>query len=118
MMVSANLNYSGTCLRRLIFLDSSESCPISGVTFIKQHEVCAVNRMGQLKIFDLRHSRSDPMRIIVTSEELTPLEAIARHPTRPHLLAAGGADGCVTLFDTRKEAAPLSKLQVHEMEGT
>lgn len=74
--------------------------------------------MGQLRLWDLRSSRDEPARIIVSSEILVALESVNRHPTRPHILAAGGADGCVTTFDIRKETAPITKLEVHEMEGS
>ncbi|XP_039274354.2 nucleoporin Nup43-like [Styela clava] len=102
--------------RLLRKLAKADSCPITDVCFVKQNEICTVNKMGQLRLWDLRSSQDSPSRIVVTSEELIALESVCRHPSRPHILAAGGADGCVTTFDIRKEVAPVTKLEVHDLE--
>ncbi len=38
---------------------------------------------------------------------------LALHPTQPHLVATGGADGAVVLFDARR----LSEQRLHTLEG-
>lgn len=53
----------------------------------------------------------------MSSETLVALESVDRHPSRPHVIATGGADGCVTTFDIRGNAQPIKKIEVHTMEG-
>ena len=73
--------------------------------------------MGQLRIWDVRSSSDRPSRVIASCDALTALRCVDRHPAQGHVIAAGGADGCVTLFDARKECAPVTRLQIHEDDG-
>jgi len=72
---------------------------------------------GQLRLYDVRSPNDVPSRIMVSSETLVALCAVDHNPTQGHILATGGADGCVTLFDSRKECAPVTKLQIHKEDG-
>ena len=53
----------------------------------------------------------------MSSDALTALWSVDRHPAQSHVIATGGADGCVTLFDIRKECAPVTRLQIHDDDG-
>ena len=73
--------------------------------------------MGQLRIWDVRSASDSPARIIVSSDTPTALRSVDCHPAQGHVIATGGADGCVTLFDVRKECAPVTRLQIHDNDG-
>nr|CAB3264514.1 nucleoporin Nup43 [Phallusia mammillata] len=100
-------------LRCMVGVDSS---PITSVHMVTSTEVCTTNMAGQLRMYDARSPSDSPSRIMISSETLVGLCSVDHHPTQGHILATGGADGCVVLFDARKECTPVSKLQIHEQD--
>ncbi|WAR08209.1 NUP43-like protein [Mya arenaria] len=66
---------------------------------LKQLEVITVDSSGQLKIFDLRQNSEEPSKTFTVSGEQTPLQSIARHPTQQHVVATGGHDGVLSIWD-------------------
>ncbi|XP_076825574.1 nucleoporin Nup43-like [Clavelina lepadiformis] len=92
----------------------SDSCPITQVQYLNTHELCTTNTVGQLRIWDVRSPTDASTRVMSSSETLVALRCVDQHPTQSYILASGGSDGCVTLFDIRKECSPLTKLQIHD----
>lgn len=103
--------------QNLSILDGVDSSPITSVHMVTPTEICTTNMAGQLRTYDIRSPSEAPSRIMVSSETLVGLCSVDHHPTQGHILATGGADGCVVLFDARKECAPITKLQIHEQDG-
>uniref|UniRef100_H2ZMM3 Uncharacterized protein n=1 Tax=Ciona savignyi TaxID=51511 RepID=H2ZMM3_CIOSA len=102
--------------RPLRVIEHGDSCPITSVRYLTTNEIVTTNTVGQLRLWDTRSPSDEPARIMVSSDHLAALRSVDHHATQAHVLATGGADGCVTLFDTRKECAPVTKLQVHDEE--
>ncbi|XP_052810135.1 nucleoporin Nup43-like [Mya arenaria] len=94
-------------------IKKANSCTINGVRFLKQLEVITVDSSGQLKIFDLRQNSEEPSKTFTVSGEQTPLQSIARHPTQQHVVATGGHDGVLSIWDLRQEKFPVTLLEAH-----
>ena len=45
------------------------------------------------------------------------LLCVDKHPTQPHLLAAGGQDGVLSIWDMRQELYPVTLLEAHCAES-
>ena len=105
------------CKSFSVFLAHSDSCPITQVQYLNTHELCTTNTVGQLRIWDVRSPTDAPTRVMSSSETLVALRCVDQHPTQSYILASGGSDGCVTLFDIRKECSPLTKLQIHDEDS-
>ncbi|XP_070568783.1 nucleoporin Nup43-like isoform X2 [Ptychodera flava] len=94
-------------------IDNADSCTIHAVCYLKQYEVITVNSTGQLKIWDLRQPTSQPSRSFILSGERIPLHCIDKHPNQPHIVATGGEDGVLTIWDMRQESFPVTLLDAH-----
>lgn len=94
-------------------IDKADSCTINDVTFLKQLEVLSVNSSGQLKIFDLRQTDDDPARSLSVTGEQVPLHCVAKHPTQNHIVATGGQDGMLCIWDLRQDKFPVTLLEAH-----
>lgn len=94
-------------------IDKANSCTINGIAFLKLQEIITVDSSGQLKVFDLRHTSDDPARTFSVSGEPTPLQCVARHPTQHHIVATGGHDGVLSVWDLRQEKFPVTLLEAH-----
>lgn len=46
-------------------LENADSTSMTGVCFLRQEEVAAINSIGQFKVWDLRQSTRDPARVLV-----------------------------------------------------
>ena len=52
-----------------------------------------------------------------SSGDRVSLLCIDKHPTQPHLLAAGAQDGVLSIWDMRQELYPVTLLEAHASEG-
>jgi len=95
-------------------IGDTDSCTINAVTFLKQMEVLTVNSFGHLKTFDLRQEPGKRAKIFTVSEgQHTPLLCMDKHPGQEHVVATGGEDGMLTVWDLRKEKFPMTLLEAH-----
>lgn len=94
-------------------IDKANSCTVNGISFLKHLEVITIDSSGQLKVFDLRHTSNDPTRTFSISGEQTPLQCVSRHPTQHHIVATGGHDGVLSVWDLRQEKFPVTLLEAH-----
>lgn len=95
-------------------IDDADSCTINAVTFLKQTELLTVNSFGQLKIFDLRQDSRKGAKIFSVSEgQHSPLLCVDKHPGQAHVVATGGEDGMLTVWDLRKDKFPMTLLEAH-----
>ncbi|XP_073255676.1 nucleoporin Nup43-like [Porites lutea] len=97
-------------------IESADSTTINSITFTKTHEVAAVTFGGQMKVWDLRQTSDKPGRTMLLSGERVSLLCVDKHPTQPHLLAAGGQDGVLSIWDMRQELYPVTLLEAHAAE--
>ncbi|EDO33534.1 predicted protein [Nematostella vectensis] len=98
------------------FYDSADSTSINDITFTTTSEVVGVTFSGQVKMWDLRNRNNKPSRTMLLSGDRVPLLCVDKHPTQPHLLAAGGQDGVLSIWDMRQEQYPVTLLEGHSAE--
>ncbi|XP_055887410.1 nucleoporin Nup43-like isoform X2 [Biomphalaria glabrata] len=91
----------------------ADSCTINDLTFLKQSEILSVNSFGQLKTFDLRQDPKQQAQIFSVTENHTPLLCLDKHPGQAHIVATGGEDGMLTIWDLRQEKFPMTLLEAH-----
>ncbi|XP_077977336.1 nucleoporin Nup43-like [Glandiceps talaboti] len=94
-------------------IDNADSCTIHAVCHLKQYEVITVNSTGQLKVWDLRQPTSQPSRTFILTGERIPLHCIDKHPNQPHIVATGGQDGVLAIWDMRQDKYPVTLLDAH-----
>ncbi|KAM4772509.1 nucleoporin Nup43 [Rhinophrynus dorsalis] len=97
-------------------IDDADSSTMHGVTFLRTTEILTVNSIGQLKMWDLRQQGNDPTQIFSVTSERVPLHCVDRHPNQQHLVATGGQDGMLCIWDVRQGRMPMSLLNAHEAE--
>ena len=56
--------------------------------------------------------------LIDRASDQVPLHCIDRHPTQPHIVATGGQDGSLSLWDMRQERYPVTLLTAHSSNST
>ncbi|CAH1798467.1 unnamed protein product, partial [Owenia fusiformis] len=94
-------------------INNADSSSMNGVAYLKQFEIVTVNSIGQLKVWDLRQPDVEP-RIFVLTGERTPLHCVSNHPNQPHIVATGGQDGKLNIWDMRQEKFPVTILDGHD----
>lgn len=48
-----------------------------------------------------------------SGEDPVPLQCVAKHPGQHHIVATGGEDGMLCIWDLRQENYPINPLQAH-----
>uniref|UniRef100_A0A493TVG6 Nucleoporin 43 n=2 Tax=Anas platyrhynchos TaxID=8839 RepID=A0A493TVG6_ANAPP len=97
-------------------IDNADSSTLHAVTFLGTTEILTVNSIGQLKIWDFRQQRNEPSQIFSLTGERVPLHCVDRHPNQQHIVATGGQDGMLSIWDIRQGTMPVSLLNAHEAE--
>lgn len=97
-------------------IDDADSSTIHAVIFLRSTEILTVNSIGQLKMWDLRQQGNDPTHIFSIANERVPLHCLDRHPSQQHVVATGGQDGMLCIWDVRQSRTPISLLTAHDAE--
>jgi len=104
-------------------LSGADSFSITSVIYLRPLEIITANSSGQLKLWDLRilssqrshdSAASAPSKILSMNGQRIGVESLAQHPTQPHLVAAGGDDGLLAIWDLRMDKTPATLLQGHD----
>ncbi|KAG0716159.1 Nucleoporin Nup43 [Chionoecetes opilio] len=92
-------------------LEGVGGCSLYAVMFVRTHEVLTSSMQGHLKLWDLR--ASSPAKGLLFSPDQVAVCYLAGHPTQQHLVAAGGEDGTLALWDMRNTAHPFTIIAAH-----
>uniref|UniRef100_H3DP76 Nucleoporin 43 n=1 Tax=Tetraodon nigroviridis TaxID=99883 RepID=H3DP76_TETNG len=96
--------------------ENADSSTIHAVTYLRTTEILTVNSIGQLKMWDFRQQSSSPSQILSLSGDRVPLHCVDRHPNQQHIVATGGQDGMLCVWDMRQGSAPFSLMEAHSAE--
>ncbi|XP_072106857.1 nucleoporin Nup43 isoform X2 [Mobula birostris] len=97
-------------------IDNADSSSLNAITFLRTTEILTVNSIGQLKIWDFRQPGNKPLQIYCFTDERVPLHCVDRHPNQQHIVATGGQDGTLCIWDVRQGNMPISVLDAHSAE--
>ncbi|XP_077596398.1 nucleoporin Nup43 isoform X1 [Stigmatopora nigra] len=97
-------------------IDNADSSTIHAITYLKTTEILTVNSIGQLKIWDFREKSNTPSQILSLSGDRVPLHCVDRHPNQQHIVATGGQDGMLCVWDVRQSNTPFSLMEAHSAE--
>ncbi|XP_077408006.1 nucleoporin Nup43 isoform X2 [Vanacampus margaritifer] len=97
-------------------IENADSSTIHAVTYLRTTEILTVNSIGQLKIWDLRQQSDTPSQILSLSGDRVPLHCVDRHPNQQHIVATGGQDGMLCVWDVRQSNTPFSLVEAHSAE--
>ncbi|XP_049759232.1 nucleoporin Nup43 isoform X2 [Elephas maximus indicus] len=97
-------------------IDNADSSTLHAVTFLRTPEILTANSIGQLKIWDFRQPGNEPSHILSPTGDRVPLHCVDRHPNQQHVVATGGQDGTLSIWDVRLGTMPVSLLKAHEAE--
>ncbi|XP_028295031.1 nucleoporin Nup43 [Gouania willdenowi] len=97
-------------------IENADSSTIHAVTYLRTTEVLTVNSIGQLKLWDLRQQGGSPSKILSLSGDRVPLHCVDRHPNQQHVVATGGQDGTLCIWDVREESSPVALMEAHSAE--
>lgn len=115
------------------------------MTYLRTTEILTVNSIGQLKMWDLRQHSKSPSQIfslyvidkkenyidiilnfcscdidwliVFRSGDRVPLHCVDRHPNQQHIVATGGQDGMLCVWDVRQGNSPFSLMEAHSAES-
>lgn len=114
---------SSTSSSPKLSVTDADSFSVTSVIYLRPLEIITANSSGQLKLWDLRilssssqrsNDSSAPSKILSMNGERIGVESLAQHPTQPHLVAAGGDDGLLAIWDLRMDKSPATLLQGHD----
>ncbi|XP_076373919.1 nucleoporin 43 [Tachypleus tridentatus] len=94
-------------------IDKADSCSLTCVSYLSQHEVIAGNIRGHLKMWDMRSNSDSPSRILLLSGDQVAITCMNQHPSQFHVLATGTEDGSLCIWDMRQESHPVTILNAH-----
>lgn len=55
--------------------------------------------------------------LLCRTGDRVPLHCVDRHPNQQHIVATGGQDGMLSIWDIRQGTMPVSLLNAHEAES-
>ncbi|KAG8011387.1 Nucleoporin Nup43 [Nibea albiflora] len=98
-------------------IENADSSTIHAVTYLRTTEILTVNSIGQLKLWDFRQQSNSPSQILSLSGDRVPLHCVDRHPNQQHIVATGGQDGMLCVWDVRQGNTPFSLMEAHSAES-
>ncbi|XP_066555221.1 nucleoporin Nup43 [Amia ocellicauda] len=97
-------------------IDNADSSTIHAATFLRTTEVLTVNSIGQLKLWDFRQRGNEPSQILSLTGDRVPLHCVDKNPNQQHIVATGGQDGMLCIWDVRQGNMPFSLMEAHSAE--
>lgn len=92
-------------------LEGVGGCSLYAVMFVRTHEVLTSSMQGHLKLWDLRAPQQ--AKGLLFNPDQVAVCNLAGHPTQQHLVAAGGEDGTLALWDMRNTGHPFTIIAAH-----
>jgi len=107
---------STTSQKPVRVIDEADTCSMYRVQHLSHSHVVTSNMRGQIKSWDVRSQEVKPTASVVSSQQQSPVTALARHPTQYHVLASGDGEGVICIWDWRQPRYPVTELKSHSGE--
>lgn len=108
---------SSNSLTPLRSIENADSCALTACAFVNCNEILTGNRMGAVKIFDVRSEDKSPQNTLYISceddKKCNYISSLTFHPTQKHVIIAGSEEGSLTVWDLRQPEYPASYLSAH-----
>jgi WD40 repeat protein len=95
-------------------ISKAEGGAINSVCYISPHGVCTAASGGSLKVWDQRSER--PLTLSIKAAHGIDLFTVAAHPHQNNLIATGGGDGSLRLWDLRQTGRALHMFKRHSAQ--
>ncbi|TDG49058.1 hypothetical protein AWZ03_004543 [Drosophila navojoa] len=97
----------------------ADSMSLLAVSFVNQNQVVTSNRMGVIRLFDVRSAGDGQPQysfMAASQDEKSSnfVSSIVTHPMQQHVLICGTEEGSLTVWDLRQLEYPASYLSTHK----
>ncbi|XP_046653277.1 lysine-specific demethylase 8-like [Daphnia pulicaria] len=93
----------------------ADSCSLNAAVFTSQNEIFTGNSRGMIKLWDLRSTTEKPVQSTSLAEDSeVGVTSMDRHPFQGHIVAVGGYDGMLTVYDMRKAQTPVTVMEASD----
>ncbi|KAJ3299587.1 Nucleoporin Nup43 [Borealophlyctis nickersoniae] len=100
---------SGAMAEPRILPHDPELLSVTGIDWRSSHELVMSSLAGRITLFDLRQ-RSPSRPLAQENGSPSPLNCVAVNTSQPHILATGGQQGVVQVWDIRNSSRPTTEL--------
>ncbi|ALC46099.1 Nup43 [Drosophila busckii] len=95
-----------------------DSMALLSVTYVNQNELVTANRMGVMRMLDVRVANEAQKKISLyascqDAKSSNYVSAITTHPMQQHVLICGCEEGSISVWDLRNMKYPASYLSAH-----
>ncbi|KAK4311054.1 hypothetical protein Pmani_017433 [Petrolisthes manimaculis] len=97
--------------RPLRIMESVGGCSVYAAVYVRANEILTGSLQGYLRLWDIRAAQ--PAKTILHSIDQVGVYDLAVHPTQQHLVAAGGDDGALAIWDLRHTTQPFTIIAAH-----
>ncbi|KAK3874053.1 hypothetical protein Pcinc_020977 [Petrolisthes cinctipes] len=92
-------------------MESVGGCSVYTAVYVRANEILTGSLQGYLRLWDIRAPQ--PTKATLHSLDQVGVYDLAVHPTQQHLVAAGGEDGALAIWDLRNTTQPFTIIAAH-----